>query len=64
MKKLTFEQSKELMQVITLLLELEVIDMSIYALVSVDLASTTDLDKQDYLQMVLALFQAKNTTID
>lgn len=62
MEKFTFEQSKELMKVITLLLELNVITLPIYALVSIDLAAITNLDKRDYLQMDLKLFQAKETT--
>jgi len=56
MKKLTFEQSKQLMQIITLLLELGIIDLKRFAALSINLAEITILDKQDYLQMVLELF--------
>jgi hypothetical protein len=64
MKKLSFDQSKELMQLITVLLQLDVINLETFAVVSIDVAEITRLDKQDYLQMVLELFDATETPID
>ena len=52
------------MELFTILLQLGVIDLETFALVSIDLAEITILDKQDYLQMVLGLFDAIKTDID
>ena len=52
------------MRLMTVLLQLDVINLKTFAIISVDLAEITQLDKQDYLQMVLELFDATETPID
>jgi hypothetical protein len=56
MKKIDFNQSKELMQVIAILLQLGVIDLFTFAESSVDVADITILNADDYLTLVLRLY--------
>jgi len=59
MKKLTFEQSKHLVQLMTVLLQLDVITLHSFAHISMSVANMTALNKDDHLmQMVLDVFDA------
>jgi len=56
MKKLTFEQSRQLVQLMTVLLQLGVINLETFAVASVEVADITAVAQHDYLQMVLDSF--------
>lgn len=58
MKKLSFEQSTYLVQLMTVLLQLGVIDLQNFAVASIDVADITALEGNDYLKMVLKSFDS------
>jgi hypothetical protein len=57
MKKLNFKQSRDFMSFISILLDLGVVDIGTFMLISVKIADISYITNDDYLNMIFSSFE-------